>query len=257
VVGDVERTTELTRLFPMRRLLTAVLGLGLVTLSACTSTESQAQSEDAAGAPLPTIGIGSEVGQISGGADVRAVDANAVQSIVMIGDSITVGATAALDEQFAQLGFDDVMIVAQSSKRMVETSADNTSGAEIARFVTENQARSGSEQLWVIALGTNDIGKYADVTEVVSIIDEVLAPIPPDAPVIWVNTYLEANQDGAAEVNAAIELVIAARGNANVGRWSDIAPADGVLSSDGIHPGNDGAVVFATLVTTTVSNFLK
>jgi lysophospholipase L1-like esterase len=193
----------------------------------------------------------------SGGADIRAVDASAVESIVMIGDSITVGAATALDEQFAQLGFDDVMVVAQSSKRMVETSGDNTSGAEITRFVTQNQQRPGPEQLWVIALGTNDIGKYDDVTEIVSVIDEVLAPIPPDAPLIWVNTYLEANQDGADEVNAAIELVVAARGNATVGRWSDIAPAEGVLSGDGIHPCNDGAVVFASLVTTTVQNFLK
>jgi lysophospholipase L1-like esterase len=241
----------------MKRPLNAMLGVSIVALVACTSTASQTTSEDPIGGPLPTIGLGSEVGQISGGADVRAVDAEAVKSIVMIGDSITVGATPALDEQFALLGFEDVMIVAEISKRMTETSGSNTSGAEIARFITENEERTPAEQLWVIALGTNDIGKFDDVAEIVTVIERVLAPIPPEAPLVWINTYIENSPDNTAEVNAAIEQVVSARGNAAVGRWSDIAPADGVLSGDGIHPGNDGAVVFATLVTTTVANFLK
>ena len=83
----------------------------------------------------PRSGFGSDIGQLSGGADVRAIDAGAVESIVMIGDSITVGATPALEEQFQQLGFTDVTIVAQQDKRIGQSFGDNSSGADIATFL--------------------------------------------------------------------------------------------------------------------------
>ena len=100
------RTTNAAQ--PVGRRLTA-LGVALLALAACSATSSEA-SDGGAQPPLPTIGLGSDIGQLSGGADVRAIDAGAVDSIVMIGDSITVGVTPALEEQFAQLGFTDVTI---------------------------------------------------------------------------------------------------------------------------------------------------
>ena len=42
----------------------------------------------------------------------------------------------------------------------------------------------------MIALGTNDIGKYATQEEYEAVINELLAAIPGDAPIAWVNTYL-------------------------------------------------------------------
>ena len=234
----------------------ALVCLGLVALAACTTSSSEASS-GGPGGPLPTIGLGSDIGQLSGGADVRAIDAGAVESIVMIGDSITVGATPALEEQFGQLGFGDVTIVAQQDKRISQTFGDNSSGADIANFLAADSDAPTDSRLWVVALGTNDISQYDDVDEVVSVIQTVLEPIPAEAPLVWVNTYFEARPDDTAEVNAAIEQVIAQRGNATVGRWSDFAPADGVLRSDGVHPNDDGAVVFASVVTATVANFLQ
>ena len=234
----------------------ALLGLGLLALAACTSTSSEA-ADGGAPPPLPTIGLGSDIGQLSGGADVRAIDAGAVESIVMIGDSITVGATPALEAQFQQLGFDDVTIVAQQDKRIGQSFGDNSSGADIARFLAGEMDGSPEEQLWVVALGTNDISQYDDVEDVIPVIESVLAPIPDGAPVIWVNTYFEDRPEDTADVNAAIEQVIAERGNATIGPWSVYAPTDGVLRSDGVHPNTEGAVVFASVVTSTVANFLQ
>jgi lysophospholipase L1-like esterase len=233
-----------------------LLGAGLLALAACTSTSSEA-ANGGPPAPLPTIGLGSDIGQLSGGADVRAIDAGAVRSIVMIGDSITVGATSALEEQFGQLGFGDVTIVAQQDKRIGQSFGDNSSGADIATFLASEMDGSPEEQLWIVALGTNDISQYNDVDDVVPVVESVIASIPDDAPLIWVNTYFEDRPDDTAEVNAAIEQVILRRGNATIGPWSAYAPADGVLRSDGVHPNDQGAVVFASVVTSTVANFLQ
>ncbi len=233
---------------------------GLFSLAACSSTSSQASGQPGSAeevqAPLPTIGLGSNPGQISGGADVRAIEPDAVESIVMIGDSITVGSTEALEEQFELLGFDTVTIVAQNNKRTAVSLRDNTSGSEIAAFIAQEVERPET-QLWVVALGTNDISQYNDVEQMEAAVNEVLDPIPDNAPLIWINTYFDSRPQDTAEVNEAIERAIRARGNATVGRWSDVAPADGVLRRDGVHPGDDGAVIFASLVTTTVANFLQ
>ncbi|NKB39538.1 MAG: hypothetical protein GKR86_00515 [Ilumatobacter sp.] len=234
----------------------ALLGLGLLALAACTSTSSEA-TDGVVQSPLPTIGLGSDIGQLSGGADVRAIDADAVESILMIGDSITVGATTALEEQFQQLGFSDVRIVAQQDKRIGLTFGDNPSGADTATFLANDMDGKPAEQLWVVALGTNDIGQYKDVSDIIPVVESALAPIPDDAPVVWVNTYFEDRPSDTAEMNAAIEQVIAERGNATIGPWNVYAPADGVLRSDGVHPNAEGAVVFARVVTGTVANFLQ
>lgn len=214
----------------------SLIGLVVLVSAACTSART--------GDPDPDgLGAGVENG------------AEFVESIVMVGDSITVGATAPLDQQFADMGFDDALIVAQSSKRMAENEGDNSSGTDIVRFIAESEERPGREQLWVVALGTNDIGKYGSIDEIVAVMNGLLAPIPPESPVVWINTYLPANQAGTDDINAAIDQVVAARGNAVVGRWSDVAPADGVMSSDGVHPSDEGATVFASLVTSTVAEF--
>lgn len=207
--------------------------------------------------PLPTIGLGSDIGQISGGADVRAIDTGSVESVVMIGDSITVGAQPILQERLEQLGFDDVTIVAQERKRVSQSLTDNPSGADIAAFVRGDENRADDEQMWIVALGTNDISQYQSVDDIVAAMESVLDSVPDDAPLVWVNTYFADRPEDTAEVNTAIEQVVDARENAVVGRWDQIAPSAGVLRSDGVHPNNDGAKVFAALVTTTVADFLS
>lgn len=231
----------------------------MLALGACATTASQASSNevDEVAVPLPTIGIGSDLGQISGGAELRAIDPGAVESVVMIGDSITVGALPMLEEQFEQLGFEDVVIVAKELKRISQDIRDNPSGVDIAAFISGDGERDAAERLWVVALGTNDISQYDEVAQIVEQIESMLASIPEDAPLIWVNTYFADRPDDTAEVNSAIDQVVGARSNAAVVSWDQAAANDGVLRSDGVHPSSDGAQVFASVVAQSVADFLQ
>ena len=244
----------------MRSRLISLALVGVVALGACSSTSSEASSDevpDGVQAPLPTIGLGSDIGQISGGADVREIDTGSVESVVMIGDSITVGAQPILQEQLEQLGFADVTIVAQELKRVSLNLRDNPSGADIAAFVADDDGQDDDERLWIVALGTNDISQYDSVEDIVAEMETVVDSVPDDAPLIWVNTYFADRPEDTAKVNEAIEQIVDERGNAVVGRWDEIAPSEGVLRRDGVHPGDDGAKVFAALVTTTAADFLQ
>lgn len=231
--------------------------VGLLGLGACTTTSSGASNGGGNGGPLPTIGLGSEIGQISRGAEVRAIDTGSIQSIVMIGDSITVGAQPFLQDQLEQLGFGEVTIVAQERKRVSQDIRDNPSGADIATFVAADSALPADEQLWIVALGTNDISQYGSVEDIVDAMEMIIDAVPEESPMVWVNTYFADRPEDTAEVNTAIEQIVGDRGNATVGRWNQIAPSEGVLSGDGVHPNSDGAKVFAALVTTTVADFLQ
>lgn len=239
--------------------ITALLACAALGLAACGGgAEADSSSgEPLEQSPLPTIGLGSDVGSISGGADVRQIDTSQVDSIVMIGDSITVGSTPYLEEQFALMGFGDVSINAQNGKRIGVSFGNNPSGSDVAQFIAASEDTDLEATLWVVALGTNDIGQYNGAEEIAVQIDEILEPIPEDAPMIWINTYYADRPDSTRDVNAAIEERMNDRGNSTIGRWNELAPTDGVLRSDGIHPGDEGAKVFAELVTTTVANFLQ
>ena len=107
----------------------------------------------------------------------------------------------------------------------------------------------------MIALGTNDIGKYANQDEYEAVIDEFLDLLPDDAPVAWVNAYLGNDPDDSAEFNAALIAALSERGNATIARWSNVADEPGILS-DGIHPTDEGEIEFTDLVTTEIDNWL-
>lgn len=213
-------------------------------------------AQDDVAAPLPTIGLGSSSGDPEISNASSAADADAVESITMIGDSITVASTEALDAQFDRLGFDDVTIVAEQGKRMGESFGDNTSGVRIASYLASEYDGEPRENLWIVALGTNDISQYDDPDELEAVVDSIIDAVPDDSPLIWVNTYIEQHPRDTAAVNAAISQAVAERGNATVASWNSDASADGVMSRDGVHPTDAGEVAFAALVAGTTGDFL-
>lgn len=228
------------------RALIPVVGLALALgASACSESTSSASVE----APLPTIGLGSQTGEgLIGDAVAGADTVTDVDTVVMIGDSITVGSEPALTSAFQQLGFDEIVIQAQNSKRTAVSSSDNTSGVRIAEgLVALEPDADRSGELWVVALGTNDIDQYAEA-DIGAFVDEMLAVVPAESPLVWVDTYFRDRPDGAAAVNAVIRERVAARGNAVVAAWSGVAGGEGVLRSDGLHPGDDGTYAFAATV---------
>jgi lysophospholipase L1-like esterase len=255
---DVTFASAFARLLPMnpsRSILVALACLGLGA-TACTATHSSASELDA---PPSTIGLGFEFevdpGSVSGVADVRAVDADEITSIVMVGDSITVASTPALEERFTALGFDNVLIEAQTGKRMTSSSGDNSSGRSIVEFLVNSDPDGDhADELWIVALGTNDINQYGSVEQITAEVDEVLSVVPDDAALVWVDTFYRQESESAGRVNTAISERLEARGNSVVAPWSVFA--DGAVSGDGFHPTPDGRAVFADVVVGTVESFL-
>jgi GDSL-like Lipase/Acylhydrolase family len=223
-------------------------------LAGCAGERSSAAEGNG---PLPTIGLGSDLGDAATiPTDLVADGADDIDSIVMIGDSITVASTPALEDRFDQLGFADVDIEAMTGKRMAESFGDNPSGADVARFVVGADEGGSDGQLWVVALGTNDINQYGGADEIAAAVNEVLAEVPADVPLVWVETYFRDKSEGADLVNAVIADRLSRRGDAVMAPWNAFAAGDDVLRSDGIHPSASGADVFADVVRATVEGFL-
>ena len=114
----------------------------------------------------------------------------------------------------------------------------------------------GTPDVVVVALGTNDVGKYGTIEEYAAEIDELVDLLPEDQPLVWINTYLSRTPDDSATFNAALIDTLSERGTATIGRWSTIAQQDGMLI-DGVHPSDDGTVRFADLVVDQIDNWLS
>lgn len=255
----------------------------VLSVTACAGSTSSAGDE-----PLPTIGLGSNdgSGQVTGGADVRSVGNSSIDTVVMIGDSITVGAKVELQEVYEALGFSTIMIQAQGGKRMAISFGDNASGVSIAEFLVGSPAESAeggdvdtdtaedeadegdaeidgaspidhSNELWVIALGTNDINQYANPAELAGIVNEMLSIVPAESGLIWVDTFWRAEPEATAGINSIIEDRVINRGDSAVAYWSAVADDEGNLRGDGVHPRDAGSLVFASTISDTIRTFLE
>jgi lysophospholipase L1-like esterase len=183
-----------------------------------------------------------------------AADPSAIDSVVMIGDSITKGSSQALEEGFNLLDL-DVDVQAQNGKRMAVSSGNNPSGSSVAEFIASG-SDDHSNELWVVALGTNDIGQYSSPDGIAAAVNEVLDAVPDESPLVWVDAYYRDRSEQQDLVNTIIRDRVARRGNSVVAAWTEVATGDGVLSRDGVHPSTDGTEVFAFVVTDTAGAFL-
>jgi lysophospholipase L1-like esterase len=206
----------------------------------------------------PTLAPGAH-GQPGDAVDRVADGAADVDAVVMIGDSITRGSRAALEDRFGLLGMQQVIISAENNKRIAVSLTDNPSGSAIAQYLTDpaaNGDRNRSNELWIVALGTNDVGKYDGPEEIAAAVNEVLDAVPAESPLIWVETYFRDRPDQAAQVNAIVADRVIRRGNGVIAPWTFFAPGDGVLHPDGVHPTPGGTEVFAFVVSDTARAFL-
>ena len=117
----------------------------------------------------------------------------------MIGDSITKGSMPRLDERFELLGLDH-LIEAENGKRMAVSAPDNPSGAAVAAFLADNGDGDHTDEVWVVALGTNDVSQYSGPDEIAAAVNEVLTEVPDDAALVWVDTYFRDRPEDAAEL---------------------------------------------------------
>lgn len=202
----------------------------------------------------PGLAVEGDPGELGAGGDM-ARNAADIDSVVMIGDSITKGSRSAIEERFDRLGLDPVTIEAENGKRMVVSGPGNPGGSTIAGIVTE-LAGDDDDELWVVALGTNDVGNYDGPDEIAAAVNEVLDAVPDEAPLVWVDTYFRDRSEQQELVNSIIRDRVERRGNSVIAPWSAFATGEGVMSGDGVHPTAEGTEVFAFVVTDTARAFL-
>lgn len=220
-------------------LLGALAVVLVVPTAACSSDHAAVGASSSAG----TVAVPGVVPPTLAAMPPATVQPVALDQLAMVGDSITVGAFNSLVDGFATLGLvdDAVDIDAQNGRRMVQ-GGNISSGLSAIEDITS----TADPDVWVIALGTNDVANYGS-EEYAPTIGEVLEAIPADAPIVWVDTYLERYQDEAASFNDVLRQVLAERGQATVVDWSSVAAQDGVLT-DGVHPSGFGAAEFTRRV---------
>ena len=238
----------------MRVHLIAALAVATAALAGCGAAEAGPAAVNGA-VRQPAIEVSGDPAAISGAQESSANRASDIESVVMIGDSITKGSMPFLGERFDQLGLDHV-ISAENGKRMAVSMRDNPSGADVAAFLAGSGDGDHSDEVWVVALGTNDIGQYSSPDQIAAAVNEVLDEVPDDAALVWVDTYIVGQPEKTDAVNSIIRQRVERHGDSVIAPWTAFVEGDGVLSGDGVHPTTDGADVFAFVVTDTVRAFL-
>jgi lysophospholipase L1-like esterase len=224
---------------PLDRRCLLVAGLGLVAAAVVAACGGDDDERDAGGvvslsdATVPADGPGIVL---------RPELEHPGRLVAMVGDSITVGATALLEDAAADRGI-DLFIDGQVGRRITVGGAPGSG----TRAVEDLSREFGRADLWVIALGTNDVGQYATREEYATQIQALLDLIPADEPLAWINVYLAGRAEQSALFNDALNELLAARGHATIGDWTADAAAEGVLS-DGIHPSDEGRARFVEVV---------
>ena len=170
----------------------------------------------------------------------------------MVGDSITSGSSPALRKAFIAMGIADgnIIINGETSRRIENGNGKNGNTLSGVRALTALLDDGTDPSVWVIALGTNDVGLFGTPQECAALIEEITALLPPPVPLVWVNVYRFSNLRETRVFNAVLDHVLADRGHAVVADWYSIAsdPNRDVLRSDHLHPNDDGRLVFADLV---------
>jgi lysophospholipase L1-like esterase len=246
-----------TRTPPRRWALSGALAAIVVVLAAGVAwVATDRFGLDEGGAPrevgtgdLPAVGdAGSGVGDGAAAGDGQAglgVAPDAT-SVVMVGDSITRGSADEIRFTLAAGGFTDVVVDGLTSRRIdVGGGQSPESGVDaIYRLLAEG----ADPDVWVIALGTNDIGKYATSEEYGALVAFVVDMLPDDTPLVWVDAYRDDYADDSALFNEALRAQLSDRDGTVVVDWYDVVSQDDSILRDGVHPDRDGEALFASMV---------
>lgn len=174
-----------------------------------------------------------------------------IQTVAMVGDSITLGARRPLAEGFRGLGLDVRALDAANGRRIAVGGPSNASGLDVVTLL----AAADPPDLWVIALGSNDVFQYTHAEEYRAAIGALLSATSATTPMVWVDTYLADDPARCDVFNQTLRDTLELRGSASVADWASVASGDGVLA-DGIHPTAEGEQQFSAVVMAAVEAWL-
>lgn len=236
-------------LMSRRTLLLAALAS---SAAACSSTRAAAPVESVALPPL----VGSPGAAVTGALSTipNPPKSKVPNSVTMVGDSITALSKDALTSVLDNVGFATVTIDAEPNRRIEVGSKKPKPGLAVVKFI----AVKDPPDLWVIGLGTNDAGQFATDDEYKTLIDDVLAQIPPQAPLVWMTVYRSDHLPGCVQFNNVLRATLKSRGNATIADWYGqvVAYKGKILSGDGVHPNASGILVFADTIRTAIAQRL-
>jgi lysophospholipase L1-like esterase len=180
-----------------------------------------------------------------------ALPADLPDSVAVVGDSLTESAQQEITAYLKALGIDVVTIDGAQNRRMTHGDRPDP-GIDIVDRIQ----KVADPELWVIALGTNDVGAEVSPEQYGNDVENVLAAIPADAPVVWVDVWIRDRQPQVEAANTVLRDTLAGRADSIVADWFAHGDDPGIITADGVHLTNDGRYMFAaTIAAATVDLF--
>lgn len=191
---------------------------------------------------LPAIEVDGGASLLESGADELAPGVVTVvgspETIAIVGDSLTQAAEPEIMEAFGDV---EPHVEGLANRRMVSRSPGVSSGEEVVEEILE----TGEPDLWIVALGTNDVGAGESPEDFEANVEAIVDEIPDDAPLIWVDVWIRDRPAEVIAANAIIRDVLADRPDTAVVNWYQYGDDDGVIVGDGVHLTDAGRTRFA------------
>jgi lysophospholipase L1-like esterase len=169
-------------------------------------------------------------------------------TVAVVGDSLTLSAQEQIYGELARSGIEVVGFDAVEGRRTARELDDKPSGVRAVE-----QLRAQAPELWIVALGTNDVGGEQQPDDFRADVERLLAAIPAETPVIWLDTWIEGRIERCLELNRVLREVAATRDGMSVVDWFQFGDDPGVIGSDGIHLTDDGQARFAEQMSREIS----
>jgi lysophospholipase L1-like esterase len=169
------------------------------------------------------------------------------RTVAVVGDSLTLSAQDEIAAELAGLGLEVLVVDGVESRRMTVGSSGRPSGLEAIRTIRAEF--DDDPDLWVVALGTNDVAAQIDEERFRDDLRGALAGVQSDAPVVWVDIWIRDRREAVVAANRVIRDELAGRdAPSGVVGWFAHGGADGLVTADGVHLTERGQVAFATAI---------
>lgn len=170
-------------------------------------------------------------------------------TVAVVGDSLTLSAEDEIVRALNAAGMHVLAIDGVESRRMTHGGPSLPPGTDaIDRIRAEHDPG-----VWVIALGTNDVASIGSAAGFSGEMRDVLALIPDDDPVIWVDLWIGGRETPVSDANEVIRTELRRwQGGAAVVDWFSHGTDEGVITGDGVHLTQSGQELYASSIVSAI-----
>lgn len=233
-------------LWPRR--VVAVAATVVVTIAGCaTPPDAEPIASTSPPTPAPTQPVPDLVSPVVSSIPASSETIDGVE-VAVIGDSLTVSAHDQIVDAFANADANVVGFDALDGRRMVNGTANRPGGLAALQAAVADS--SITPDVWVIALGTNDVAAQISPEQLATDIAALLGEV--DAPVVWIDVFVGAFTERSADFARQIRGIAAQRSDVVVGDWYHEALDPDMLVDDQVHLTDAGKDRFAAVMVDTV-----